>query len=155
VFDDSVNIGRPIDEKIIVDFRKNIHGLGGFWIFAAAVCAIIGAALLGGNMPVGDRIAGADELLGAAVVVLILAGLWLIFGVCTCLKQTWAVYAGLALSYVSLLGNLYRVNICGLVVMLLVVIQGHRTLKLAGQMKRARIPLTAKAEDLRARVPAS
>jgi hypothetical protein len=60
----------------------------------------------------------------------------------------WAVYVGLALSYLSALGNLVNLNLCGLAIVVVAIVQAHRVISFAGQLNRAGIPLTTRPEQL-------
>ena len=69
-------------------------------------------------------------------------------GVFSCLKHMWAVYVGLGLSYLSVISNLFNFNLCGMIILVIVIIQAHRVISWAGQLKRAGIPLTARPGQL-------
>ena len=92
------------------------------------------------NMPMNDDVG----LMGMMILLAITGLVWFAVGVATCLKQMWAVYIGLGISYLSLLGNLTSVNICGLVIVILVIIQGHRVIGFSKTLRAAGIPLNSK-----------
>ena len=149
VFDESLRkaefvAGRSaVDREEIRKFRREMHGLGGFWIFIGALVGVAGLVVAGaGNVP-----AEAEAIVGT----LILLGLaWIALGVFTCVKHMWAVYIGLGLSYVSLLGNTAqlltgaRTSICSILILISVIVQAHRCISAAGRMRRAGIPLTTR-----------
>lgn len=74
--------------------------------------------------------------------------IWLGLGVSICLKLIWALYVALVLCYLSVIGNLINLNVCGLVILIVVILQSHRVLGWAKQLQQASIPLTARPEDL-------
>jgi hypothetical protein len=81
------------NRELLIKCRKQIHALGGIWIFIGTVA--IGLAAFLGNTAIkkGDT---------WTLIVLVLGGLgmvWFVLGVCTCFKQVWAIYVGLVLSY--------------------------------------------------------
>ena len=130
----------PVDPELIKRFRREIHGLGGIWIFFG----ICGLALAAGALSGAARARGIEP---AAGVIFGLVGLcWLAAGVLACLKKMWAVYAGLVLSYIGVLGNLIKFNPCGLIIIIIVLIQAHRTISWAKKMQAQQIPLDSKPE---------
>ena len=69
----------------------------------------------------------------------------------TLLRQgdwTGIVYVGLGLSYLSVISNLFNFNLCGMIILVIVIIQAHRVISWAGQLRRAGIPLTARPGEL-------
>jgi hypothetical protein len=124
----------------IKKFRDQIHALGAFWIIIGTVAIGLGSFVLAGTP--GEVIAAGWELLGAIVVVQGIA--WFGLGVATCLKQMWAVYIALVLSYLSILGNLVRFNVCSLIILVVVILQAHRVIGWARELTAAGIPLDAK-----------
>ena len=56
----------------------------------------------------------------------------------------WAVYVALALSYLSMVGQILNLNICGGIIIILVILQAHRVIGWAKEMRAAGLPLTAK-----------
>lgn len=129
----------PVNRKTIRKFREQIHALG-------AVLIILGG-LAGGLVVVSQfvmRDAGPRDIPLDSPVWLFVAAVglgWATLGVFTCLKQMWAVYAGLALSYVSLVGQVMNLNICSLILVLIVILQAHRVIGWARQMRDAGVPL--------------
>ena len=130
--------------KLLKQFRQQIHALGGFWIFIGSMSAVICIVLLATDE---------DALGGMPPVVLMLitgvaAVIWFGIGISACLKQMWAVYVGLGLSYLSVLGNLINLNVCALVILAVVIIQAHRVIGFASRMRGLNIPLTIRPEQL-------
>ena len=62
----------------------------------------------------------------------------------SCLKQIWAVYVGLVLSYISVIGNLININVCGLVILVVIIIQAHRVIGWSRELTARGIPLNTK-----------
>ncbi len=122
-------------------FRKEIHGLGGFWIFIGAVALIVCVLVLAADAP------NADMPPEALVILIPLTILWLVIGVCTCLKQMWAVYTGLVMSYLSLVSNiLTQINGCAIIMLVVAIIQAHRVIKWAGEFKEMGVPINTKLD---------
>lgn len=131
--------------KLLKQFRQQIHALGGFWIFIGSIATALCVGLL----------VTQGELLGMQVenvVLLAVAGvagvIWLTVGIASCFKQIWAVYLGLGLSYLSILGNLINLNICGLIILAAVILQAHRVIGFASRLRRLGIPLTTRLNQL-------
>ncbi|MCE9525625.1 MAG: hypothetical protein K8R36_06185 [Planctomycetales bacterium] len=130
---------------LLKQFRQQIHALAGFWIFigclSLAICIFVAAT--SGNM-LGMQ--------GGNVVMMMILGIaaiiWLSIGVATCFKQIWAVYLGLGLSYLSVIGNLINLNVCGLIILGAVILQAHRVLGFAKRLQGLGIPLTTRLNQL-------
>ena len=133
-----------IDRKLVRKFREQIHALGALWIFIGTVTAVLAFVGLQGNADVAARVAGNQSAL--LFVMEVMGIIWLILGVLTCLKQMWAVYVALALSYLSLVGQILNLNVCGGIIVVIVILQAHRVLGWAKQMRAAGLPLTAKPQ---------
>jgi hypothetical protein len=130
--------------KLVKDFRSQIHALGAFWI-------IIGSVVIGlGAFASSIMLTQTDERPAAifAVVFVVLGAIWVALGIMSCLKQMWAVYVGLVLSYLSVIGNVINLNICGIVILVVVIFQAHRVIGWARQLASAGIPLTARPDQL-------
>jgi hypothetical protein len=134
---------RPgVDRKMIRKFREQIHALGALWIIIGSLAGGIAIIALQGSPDYAARIGSEQQ-----VVLFLIAGMglvWFVLGVLTCLKHMWAVYVALVLSYLSLLGQVLNLNICGGIILILVILQAHRVIGWASQMRAAGIPLTAK-----------
>ena len=143
-FPDEREPGPPpdVNRKMIRKFREQIHALGALWIFLGSVAGVIGVIALLGNPGLVDRDGDDQQLLLGFIAAT--GFVWFVLGVLTCLKQMWAVYVALALSYLSMLGQILNLNICGCVILILVILQAHRVIGWASQMRAAGVPLTAK-----------
>lgn len=124
-------------QRTIRDFRSQMLALGVAWILLGVLAGGVGAYLLA-NGPFGNL----EQILLAIVAVSAL--LWLTLGTFTCLKQMWAVYAGLVLSYISLVGNLLNLNVCAVIIVIAIIVQAHRVIGFASQIKAAGLPLDTK-----------
>jgi hypothetical protein len=122
----------------IKKFRDQIHALGALWIILGGVSFALGLFLF---TAANAELEGASILAGVVVVTGIC---WLGLGVATCLKQMWAVYIGLGLSYLSVLGNLLRFNVCSLIILAIVILQAHRVIGWARELQTLGIPLDTK-----------
>jgi Na+/melibiose symporter-like transporter len=127
------------------EFRTMIVALGVAWIVLAAIGIALGVFLLTAS---GNRELDPRPLTVISAIVLVIGVVWLVLGVGACAKQIWSVYTGLVLCYVSALGNLFSFNVCAIVIMLVLILQAHRVIGLAGELKRAGIPLTMRPGDL-------
>ena len=132
------------DPAIIVKFREQIHALGAFWIIIGGIASGLVAMVFLGS---------ADFLTSDPdnIVFLIVAGVsgfmglaWVVLGVLTCLKQMWAVYTGLVLSYLSAALQLLNLNLCAIAILVIVILQAHRVIGWARKMQAMGTPLTAK-----------
>jgi hypothetical protein len=139
--------GKEIDRTLVKKFRDQIIALGAVWLFLGFVAAAMAGVLMFGAP--GNLNLGAGGAPGLLLAVLGVMGLvWLIVGVFTCMKQMWAVYTGLVLSYLSLIGQVFNLNICSLVILIVVILQAHRVIGFANQMRAAGIPLTTRPGSL-------
>lgn len=150
-FGGPVSSADPATFKLLQDFRSQMHALGGIWIFfgvvVVALCIFLSLAASGAI--------GANKLpeVLEGVFIVLFAGLsllWFTVGVLTCQKIMPAVYVGLVLSYLSVIGNLLRFNICGLVIVGAIIVQAHRVISFATKLKALGIPLTTKPNELQA-----
>jgi hypothetical protein len=137
--------GHPY-RKVLKDFRSQIVALGALWLIVGGLAAVIGVDLNGSVS--NEATLGPFGIAGLARLLVVTGILSMVLGVCACLKQLWAVYVGLALSYLSVVGNLITFNICCLAVLPIVIIQAHRVIGFARQLNRAGIPLTTRPEQL-------
>lgn len=133
--------GRGFDK--IERFRKEMNGLGGLWIFLA-VMSFGGIAIMANGLP-GRRLPPEVAVIAAAFGVVLL-----IAGICTCTKQMWAVYVGLAISYLLLIGSVLSLvngnggGGCVFIFWIISVMQGHRVISWANEMTAAGIPLDSR-----------
>lgn len=133
----------PAAYKLVKDFRTQIHALGAFWIFIGGLALAL-VAFAASLVDPGESPALFMGILGGLGLV------WLALGVLTCCKQIWAVYVGLVLSYLSLIGNLVTLNfnLCSLILLIAAIAQAHRVISWARQMTHMGIPLTTKPQSL-------
>ena len=127
--------------QLLKKFRQQITALGAVWIFFGGVGMVASGVMLMRSQTVQSN---EDVGFVFGIVVAIISIVWFGLGIATCLKQMWAVYLGLGISYLSLLGNLTSLNICGLVIVVLVIIQGHRVIGYSKTLLAASIPLNSK-----------
>ena len=128
-----------MDPKLVRNFRVQAVALGVIWIiFGVAPLITIGFAVALDWTPLG-RMAQA----AVALVLLAMSGAAVALGVATCLKKLWAFYTGLVLSYLLLFVFVVSLNVCSIVMVIPVVLQTHRVIRWAGQLRAAGIPLTA------------
>jgi hypothetical protein len=129
--------------KKLGDFRTQIVALGAGWIVLSALGLAAGAFLFASL-----REAEVEGIWVVAAIVLSMGFIWLVLGVCTCAKQMWSVYAGLVLCYVSAAGNLFSLNLCAIAILVVFIVQAHRVIRLAGELRRAGIALTTRPIEL-------
>lgn len=121
------------------NFRQQILALGVLWIlFGVLLLAVLGFLLNAQNAALPMQFT--DVLL---VVIGGSSAVYLLLGIAACCKQIWAVYAGLVLTYLGLLGQLSEVNVCGLIMTGVILLQAHRVIGFAKKLKAAGIPLNA------------
>lgn len=134
-----------VDRDTVKKFRQQIHALGAFWI-------IIGCALSTVVLDLLDLRPGIIDMPDGNVAVLAVffcVGLaWIMLGVLACLKQLWAVYVGIVLTYLSLLVQARSLNLFPMVILFLVILQAHRVITWAKRLQSAGVPLTAKPDQL-------
>jgi hypothetical protein len=131
--------------KLLKQFRQQIHALGGFWIFIGSTTAAVCILLVVTN---GDALGLRTGGVAVMIITGVAAVIWFGIGIAACLKQMWAVYVGLGLSYLSVLGNLINLNVCSLVILAVVIIQAHRVIGFASRLRGLNIPLTIRPEQL-------
>lgn len=133
-------------QKTLRAFRQQMLALGVLWIILGTLGGLVGAVVVGSRLGFVDVSGRSLEDIPALMgyVALALAAVWLYAGIGTLMKRMGAVWAGLVMSYLSLLGNLLTLNICSIVLTILVIVQAHRVLGFASQLQRAGVPLDAK-----------
>lgn len=136
------SLGRIEIEKV-KKFRREIHGLAGFWIFFGGLSVAIAIFLLGSEADFLGQM-GPEERAIVAGITLLLGGIWIASGIASAYKQRWGVITGLIVTYLNLGGNLIQLNPCGIIISIFVIIQAHRVLKISKELIQADIPLTYK-----------
>jgi len=144
VFDQTLR-RRTADPEELKKFRGEARGVGCFWIFIGTLVVIAGLGLMAG----GAQNVGLPP--GIGLLLMGLGAVWLILGVFACLKQLWALYVGLVLSYLSLAGNVLSLvqgeagpqTFIGIGLLLIVIATAHRAIKRAGKLRAAGIPLSS------------
>jgi hypothetical protein len=131
--------------KKLRDFRTQIVALGAAWIVLAAIGLAAGAFLFASR---GGGEIDEEGLWVVAAIVLSMGLIWLVLGIWTCAKQMWSVYTGLVLCYVSAAGNLFSFNLCAIAILVVLIVQAHRVIGLASELKRAGILLNTRPGDL-------
>lgn len=130
---------RAAEQKVkIKKFRDQIHALGALWIILGGIGLASGLFLL--TVRAGE----VEDSTILAGILIVTGSCWFGLGVATCMKQLWAVYVGLALSYLSLLGNLVKFNVCSLILLVVVILQAHRVIGWAKELRAMGIPLDTK-----------
>jgi hypothetical protein len=139
VFDETLRRApghEQVDSEMIRRFRREVHALGGFWIFVGALFFLAGL----GAGELEDRFVDVDTVRAIAFAI----GFSMAFiGIMACMKQLWAIYTGLVASYFLLLVSVLGLAVCPLIIVIVVLVQAHRTIGWANRMRRAGIPLTA------------
>lgn len=133
-----------IDVQKVKRFRREIHGLAGFWIFFGVLTGAVGIMLLivDNNIFRGRIDPDLHQFVGG--VSLLVGALWFASGFASAYKQLWGVYVGLIVTYLNLAGHLVNLNVCGIIISIIVIVQAHRVLKLSRELRNAGIPLTYK-----------
>jgi hypothetical protein len=130
--------------RLVKAFRAEIHALGGFWIVIGGIVAALGLFATG--------MLGIDpndpEVTLLPLIVVGIGLVWVAIGTLTCYKLMPAVYTGLVLSYLSLVGNLINFNLCGLIILIMVIVQAHRVIGWARRLSRAGIPLNTRPHQI-------
>jgi hypothetical protein len=128
--------------RLVKQYRQQMHSLGALWIIIGSLLLILGGVV--GFMPGNDNV---DNFVMLGIFV-VMGLIWLGLGVLTCLKQMWAVYVGLVLSYLMVVNNLINFNLCGLVIMGAAIFQAHRVIGWAKDLTRKGIPLSTRPQDI-------
>lgn len=132
---------KATDQLLLKKFRSQIQALGILWILFGVLCAAVTIAIFFvSDMQLQEPIA---RIIFAAILGF-LTFIWLISGILSCYKIMPGVWIGLAASYLSLAGNVINFNLCGLVIMLVAIIQGHRVISWASKLSAEGIPLNQK-----------
>lgn len=131
--------------KLVKQYRQQMHSLGALWIIIGGLAVILGIVFVANDHGVAE-----DEIVHYVMVgiFLVMGSLWLGLGVLTCLKQMWAVYVGLVLSYLMVVNSLISFNLCGIVIIGAAIFQAHRVIGWAKELQRKGIPLSTRPQDI-------
>jgi len=127
------------------NYQTQIVALGVSWVLLGSACACCFFVPLSGDGPSAfffKIILFAIAIWGLIVVAI---------GICTCMKVLYAVYAGLGLVCLTILGSFSLFPICGVVLTvigILQALQAWRIVRWAMQLKVAGVSLNSKPEDL-------
>jgi hypothetical protein len=131
-----------IDLSIVQRYRNQMHTLGAVWLGSGVLLALVCGLFL---------VTGFRRLSYLEIGVAIFYGLPLILlGAAVFAKQMWAVWIGLILTYIATLTSVFSCNAYATVLFLILVVQGHRALAMAGQLTSAGIPLDLRPQDYEA-----
>ena len=138
-----------VNAAVVRSFRKECAALGGVWVFFGLL------ALAGAGLAVSASAPGQSPTdgLSVAVLVFLLAMLWLSCGAGALLRNITAVQVGMyatgVFMAIGLIGLFVgRGNVCGLFLGGLIVAQAKRVIDWADRMEQAGIPLDTRPEDL-------
>jgi hypothetical protein len=133
--------------KTLKQFRSQIAALGALWIFIGIAWLILGA--LANTWGAYEK---PEAVYVIAAFLITIALTWIVLGVLACMKQLPAVYIALALSYLLLVASLAELQVCLIVLLIIAILQAHRVLGWAKELRRAGIPLTTKPQDLQVKI---
>lgn len=134
--------------KTVRAYRSQWHILGATWILMGCGVLVVGGVVINEHFHVMRR-DGFFFLLAMAAGI---GGPWLLFGICTCCKQLWAVYAGLAFSYLAALATVISFLFCLLVILLPAIVQAHRVLSWVKFIRRRGLPIGVRLVDIESHV---
>lgn len=130
--------------RLKADFNRQITGVGCLWTFFGIMIVLV--ILLGGAAL--KEAMGDEDDVPVTVMMLIfglIAASWLLAGVGSLMKQVWAVWIGLVLSYLAVLGNILTIvtegargatQVCiGMGLVVIGIYQAHKVLGIAKRMK--------------------
>ena len=131
-----VSSSGELDRQTISEFKSSVKTAGGIWL-ASGVLALgfIMLAMGGGKLP---GIVG-----GLLVFVAMIAVVWIVIGGFAIARHMWAIWTGLVLSYLSLVGNVMSMaqgesgGICGIAFVIISLVHGHRVIKHAKTIREA------------------
>jgi hypothetical protein len=124
-----------VDRALARKFGEQILALGAFWILMGGGAIGLSILALGGDRDLGASfVPGGRTLL---VIAGIVGGAWIVLGILTSARKIWAVYAGLALCYVSLILQVLALNLCTFAILVLVILQAHRVIGWSRRLRAA------------------
>jgi hypothetical protein len=137
--------------RVVKQYRQQMHSLGTLWIIIGCLGVVLGTVFAFRDL---SQVGGMEEYYRPMIVSsFVMTGVvWFGLGILTCLKQMWAVWIGLILSYVMVLASLLNFNLCGIVVVGAAIFQAHRVIGWAKEMQRRGIPLSTRPQDIQTSV---
>jgi hypothetical protein len=124
------------DPRVKADFDRQINGLGCLWTFFGVLCVAL--VVLAISVMEGELDVASEELM----VIGVIASAWLLAGIGSFMKQVWAVWVGLVMSYLSVLvqvatmgGGRAGGGCIDLGIMLIGIWQAHKVLGIAKRMR--------------------
>jgi len=137
IFEDALRASSEAPAKV-EKIGFELRGLGGFWMFIGLLLGLFG--FIEFTEPGGPDAVG--------ITCMVLAPVWLVVGLMTRFKRLWAVYCGLALSYLVLLGVAASIftdpdplaAVLG-VIFIGIIVLTHRSIRAARKMVHAGVPL--------------
>lgn len=130
-------------------FRRNLHGLAGFWVFWGLVQMGEGVVYLsGGGVEKGVDPAALQAL---GFIIAVMGVVFLISAIFSFMKHLWAIWVGTVDTVLRLLILLLALAggepsvIGGIVINAILLIQAIRVIQMGGVLKKAGVPLSTPA----------
>lgn len=129
---------RSKNPKLTKEFRKQAHATGAAYIIVSLTQLFI-------VFYFGIAEKNISELLASPIFqfISIACVIYIFLGIFVCLKQQWAIYAGLGFCYFILIAGLLKLLLCALVMVIVAVVQTHMLINAAGKLRKRGIPLDA------------
>jgi hypothetical protein len=134
---------------LLKKFRSQIHAIGGLWIIFGVMGGLgaffMTALFITDGFGESERLAELKGMATLLLAILVPSSIaWMLVGIFSCYKKMPAVYVGLVLSYISLIGNLLNFNLCPAIILGAAIFQAHRVISMAGELRKLNISLNAK-----------
>jgi hypothetical protein len=138
--------------QLLKRFRNYVHAWAGVLVFIGALSAAAAAYVaVVSHLYLPEQPGVDDQLTLGNLVIIVLAttgAVWIAIGALVCLKNLPVFYLALVLCYLSLLGNVFALNLIAPFFLGPAIFLGHRVISIAGQMQRAGVPLYLKPEQI-------
>ncbi|MHC4324808.1 MAG: hypothetical protein ACYSUX_11095 [Planctomycetota bacterium] len=121
-----------IEDLLLEKFCYQIHTLGAFWIIIS-ILGILG--MLFHRERLIDPIGIPNESTVDVVIFVLVAMVWISIGVLIWFGHIWAVYIGLVLSYLQLIGLFLSSPGLAIIIQIMMIIKAHRVIRWAKQMR--------------------
>lgn len=127
-----------LDRQTISEFKSSVKTAGGIWLASGIIA--LGFIMLTMGMG-GGRMLG--MLGGLLVVVAMISVVWIVIGGFAIARHMWAIWTGLVLSYLSLVGNVMSMvqgdgsGVCPIAFVIISLVHGHRAIKHAKTIREA------------------